>query len=179
MLCPDCNQLSLSILKGTCAECGGDTVSDDHIYCDQCSLDQDACQVCGDELGIHAAQAAVATPGVFMVRKFMSDNGSTIKLKVGDELHLELDVSNGYTYHWVNERKNDRAVVDFQAAQPFVAAQGNNQNNWGKGTQTLVFKATGVGTTTLELKEDVNRSNFWGGGSGPSGVTWSATIQVK
>lgn len=175
MLCPDCEQLPLSILKGSCMECGAETNSEDHLYCEDCSLEQDSCQVCLDELGIMAS-AVTINPGVFMVLKEMKDSGSTIKLKVGDELHITLDVTNSFTYAWYCEYKHDRKVIDSQSIGPFIPSP--NPQHWGKGTQLMIFKAKAPGTTRLSFIEDENSSSPWGGG-GPSGVTWAADIQVK
>lgn len=178
MLCPDCSHMSLSIIRGTCAECGGDTVSDDHLLCEKCSLDLDMCQVCEDDLGI-SAQAAAINPGVYMVRKNMKDTGSTIKLKLGDELHITLDVSNGYDFVWQDDGSHDERIVCHQSSGAFIESDGGS---WGKGYQTLVFKAAGVGIVQLSLAEVPMRSR--GGYMGlqsmsPSGVTWKATVQVK
>lgn len=175
MLCPDCSHMSLSIIRGTCSECGGDTVSDDHLLCEQCSQDLDACQVCEDYLGAHV-QAAAINPGVYMVRKNMKDAGSTIKLKLGDELHITLDCSNGYDQFWRDDGTHDDRVVCHVSSGAFIETPGN----WGKGTQTLVFKASAVGIVQLSLEEAPIRSRgFFSSQAAPSGVTWKATVQVK
>lgn len=180
MLCPTCSHMPLSTLRGTCEECGCDTVSDDHMLCDSCSQNLDMCQVCGDDLGIHG-QLPV-NPGVFMVRKNMKDVGTTIKLKLGDELHITLDCTNGYDYIWRDDGSHDDRIVSHQSSGTFIEADPMGHGSWGKGTQTLVFKAAGVGTVQLSLEEVPGRSR--GGYMGlqsmsATGVTWKATVQVK
>jgi inhibitor of cysteine peptidase len=98
-----------------------------------------------------------------------SDNGKTIQVHVGDEIHIALNANPSTGYSWSVEKSDGTLLTlkqsDFSASSSAIG---------GGGTQTLTFVAKSVGTATLQLK-------YWRSFEGDKSITqrFAVTIQTQ
>lgn len=120
-------------------------------------------------------QPVAGAPGVYMVKKNMQHSGSTIKLRLGDELHITVAVTNNYNYEWRDDGKHNKQVLRHHSNGSFIAILPSGfVGPKSPGEMTIVYKAFGLGSTQLNLKEAANTTY-----GQPSGLVWTANIEVR
>ncbi len=79
------------------------------------------------------------------------EDPSSIEVDSGTEFEVAL-VSNPTTgYEWKLAKDPDPSIAEYVGSE-YEPDPGNEDLVGGGGTQTLTFRATGAGTTTLELE---------------------------
>lgn len=123
-----------------------------------------------DPLALDPAKA-----GPYMLKRDMKQSGCHVKLRVGEELHIRVDVSNNYNLEWKDSGSHDKKVIKHLSNGPFTPISASGfVGPKTPGEMTVVYKAVGPGQTSLELAEKPS----YGKGPG-SGLVWTATITVR
>ena len=178
MLCPDCSHHTWRGMQGTCENCQAVTASYNAELCDKCSNELDECEVCRCDMGTKAPCTPQASGWV--IKKNLKDLGSTMNMKVDDELHVTLDEDSGAARQWFTGTSHDRSLIKETDPGTFVAGK-----DYRHGSRTLQFKSLAPGTTTLVIEEWQMKYNWsgWGGGNmekdSKTGSVWKITINVK
>lgn len=91
-------------------------------------------------------------PAVGTVDKVLTkaDNGSTVTLKVGDVLQVQLESNPSTGFSW-QVNPEDKAVLAPLGASTFDLGPGKTPIPGGGGTETFTFNAVSEGQTTLTL----------------------------
>lgn len=167
MLCTPCTRKGFITVPGYCYHCGGYTPSSMLRLCDSCSQSLDECASCRTPMQTSTLPPS-GTPSAWTIKKNTNDNGSTVNLKVDDELEVTLHEDQGNYKEWKPGYVHDRSILSTLSAGVFQPGK-----QWGKGTRSLTFKALAPGKTTLEIVEH----QLWGGGT--TGTKWTVTVNVK
>lgn len=168
MIHKDCELKVTSTVRGNCALCSGQTQSDDYILCQTCSEDMNECQVCAGSMDKSPVKMRERKPGVFFVKKGEKDNGCTVKLKVGEELHISLPEEDDSYKHW--------EVKDYTFGILALCHLGEFRLDPGDlhyGSRTIIFAAEDAGTSVVEIQEEED----FGGATGKP--PWKCTVIVK
>lgn len=168
MIHDECKKSVLSTTKGTCLMCAGTTDSTDFILCQTCSEDLGDCQCCANSMGNAPIKLKSRKPGVFFVRKYEKDNGCTVKLKVGEELHITLPEEDDSWRSW--------AVKDYTFGVLSLCDRGQFMPDPGEmqyGSRTIIFSADSSGQASVEIREEEDFGGF------TSAPPWKCTVIVK
>jgi predicted secreted protein len=168
MIHTECELKVASTNPGTCVMCQSQTQSDSYVLCQTCSEDLNQCQVCAGDMDKTPERLRPRQPGVFFVKKGERDNGCTVKLKAGEELHITLPEEDDSWRHWV--------VKDYTWGIVAVCDRGRFALDPGEmqyGSRTIIFAAERSGTAEIELQEE---HDF---GSATSTAPWKCTVVVK
>ena len=164
MICDDCSKYPALTATGRCSNCSNRTHSVSYDLCETCSKTLGLCQVCLDPMTV------TPTPpkkGVFFVKKNEKDNGGTVTLKIGEEVHITLP-EDRYAYKEWQVDTYSYSYLDLEDRGTFTPDPGDHQY----GSRTIVFRATRSGQGKIDLK----LANTYGGGSS---TTWTITVKVK
>ena len=164
----ECQLTVASTVQGHCVMCQAHTPSDTYVLCQTCSEDLNQCQVCAGSMDASPDVVRPRKPGVFFVKKMEKDNGCTVKLKVGEELHITLPEEDESYMYW--------EVKDYTYGILAICDRGKFELDPGEmqhGSRTIIFSAEKPGTSPVEIQEE---HEF----GGPTGRTpWKCTVTVK
>jgi len=76
---------------------------------------------------------------------------SSIEVDAGTEFEITLDSNPTTGYEWNLRREPDAAVVEYVGSE-YEADEASEGLDGGGGTETLTFRATDPGSTTIELE---------------------------
>lgn len=168
MIHNECELTVASTVPGSCLMCHGQTRSDSYTLCQTCSEDLNQCEVCAGSMDKSPRVVRPRKPGVFFVKKSEKDNGCTVKLKVGEELHVSLPEEDDSYRSWV--------VKDYIYGILAICSRGEFELDPGDmqyGSRTIILVAENSGTSPVEIQEE---HDFGGTSSTPS---WKCTVVVK
>lgn len=168
MIHDECKKSVLSTTKGTCLMCTGTTDSTDFILCQTCSEDLGDCQCCANSMDSAPVKLKSRKPGVFFVKKNEKDNGCTVKLKVGEELHVILPEEDDSWRSWT--------VKDYTFGVLSLCDRGRFKPDPGDmqyGSRTIIFSADSSGQASVEIREEEDFGGF------TSTAPWKCTVIVK
>jgi inhibitor of cysteine peptidase len=100
-----------------------------------------------------------------------ASSGSTVEATVRDPIVIRLEANLTTGYSWQLQPGLDEAVVTF-VQEAYEQAPATSGLVGAGGTQTLEFKAVGVGSTSVSLAYQQT-------GSGHLGATFSVRIDVR
>lgn len=163
MICEDCSGEVMLTMTGWCTNCPSRTSSASLELCDTCSTKLGLCAMCLEEI----VTPPPVKKGVFFVRKGEKDNGGTVSLKLGEEVHITLPEDRYAHREWEVDTYS-YSLLDLEDRGSFTPDPGDHQY----GTRTLIFSATRSGQGKIELK----LANTFGSGSS---TTWTITVKVK
>lgn len=178
MLCPNCTRYTWQSTAGSCESCSAATPNYYTKLCSACSVKHDECEICRTNMGTKKA-CPPSAPSGWVITKATKDDGTTVKLNVGDELQITLDETR--MKEWYAGYQHDTSYISESQRCDFL----QSQSNYNQGTRTIKFKAKASGTTTLVLDEWQMRYDYsgWGGSTlqkdKKTGTTWKITITVK
>jgi len=164
----ECQLSVASTVPGNCIMCQSSTRSDSYTLRDTCSEDLFQCQVCAGSMDDSPKKLRARKPGVFFVKKTEKDNGSTVKLKAGEELHITLPEEDDSWKAWVVKDYTYGILALCDSGQ-FMLDPGEMQY----GSRTIIMVAEKSGTSPLEIQEE----HDFGGSTGAA--PWKCTVIVK
>lgn len=183
-LCTGCASKTPSHISGTCMGraqgtiCGAPTLSYDYKLCDACSNLLGQCSWCQTPLTGGTTTSATKS-GVLFAFANDNDNGKTFTLKVGYQLHIELDEDSWSGLEWAIDRCDTGLV-----AQPSPVFTPSAQNyRYGVRLFIIDVNQAAAGRTGLVRLHEVTR-HYWGyfysygGLVAANGKKWSCSVVV-
>lgn len=187
-LCQGCSAKTPSHISGTCMGrangtlCGAPTLSYDFKLCDPCSTLLGQCSWCQSPLNSTTTSTSLTKSGVMFAFANDNDNGRSFTLKVGQQLHVELNEDSWSGVEW----SIDRCDAGL-SAQSSVGVFTPSANNYRYGVRLFIIDVThnAAGRTgNVRLHEVTRRyySYYYGSSGGqpaPNGKKWSCSVVVR
>lgn len=149
-VCEKCRDLPVTLDKGKCVECGGETRTSAFKLCVKCAEKLKQCERCRVAMATKEEAGGGKVADLKDVRVNKDSNGKEVALKIGQQLIIDIPGNPTTGYIW-RAAKLESAVLE-SAGDPKYQTRPHAPAMEGVGgTFTFTFRAKEAGQATINL----------------------------